>query len=184
MSPLPHIDPQTLTTSLSLEYSAPESLPEPSTGQLLQVDSKADMWSLGMILHKLLFFKLPYRHTSDNDEPSRPKDGRDYSDRLEAEILDYPGFRSSSVLANAFESRRLPKAYLLLLESLLHVKPAARPSSDRVLSVIKDGGVSSRILPCIFVVTHLHTLSSNRSVVHAHKRHRPGWPSRGQVMYA
>ncbi|RDX54584.1 kinase-like protein [Lentinus brumalis] len=125
----------------TLEYSAPESLPDPSTGQLLQVDSKADMWSLGMILHKLLFFKLPYRHTSDNDEPSRPKDGRDYSDRLEAEILDYPGFRSSSALANAFESRRLPKAYLLLLESLLHVKPAARPSSDRVLSVIKDGGL-------------------------------------------
>ena len=67
----------------SLEYSAPESLPEPSTGQLLQVDSKADMWSLGMILHKLLFFRLPYLHTSDNDDPSRPRDGREYSDKLE-----------------------------------------------------------------------------------------------------
>ncbi|RPD65593.1 kinase-like protein [Lentinus tigrinus ALCF2SS1-7] len=127
----------------TLEYAAPESLPVPSTGQLLQVDSKADMWSLGMILHKLLFFKLPYRHTSDNDDPSRPKDGKDYSDRLEAEIQDYPGFKSSSVLVNAFESRRLPKAYLLLLESLLHVKPVVRPSSERVLSVIKDGGASS-----------------------------------------
>lgn len=45
----------------SLEYIAPESLPSPQTGLLQQVDSKADMWSLGMILHKLLFFKLPYR---------------------------------------------------------------------------------------------------------------------------
>ena len=44
-----------------LEYSAPESLPSPLTRILKETDSKADMWSLGMILHKLLFFKLPYR---------------------------------------------------------------------------------------------------------------------------
>lgn len=125
----------------SLEYSAPESLPEPSTGQLRQVDSKADMWSLGMILHKMLFFRLPYRYTVDNDEASRPKDGRDYMDRLEAEILEYTGFKSSSILASGFESRRLPKVYLLLLETLLNVKPSGRPSSERVLGVIKDGGV-------------------------------------------
>ncbi|TBU28501.1 kinase-like protein [Dichomitus squalens] len=125
----------------TLEYSAPESLPDPSTGRLLQVDSKADMWSLGMILHKLLFFRLPYHHTSDNDDASRPKDGRDYMDKLEAEILGYPGFRSSSILASGLESRRLPKAYLLLLETLLNVRPAVRPSSERVLGVIKEGGL-------------------------------------------
>ncbi|PIL27569.1 transporter [Ganoderma sinense ZZ0214-1] len=126
----------------TLEYSAPESLPEPSTGQLRQVDSKADMWSLGMILHKMLFFRLPYRYTVDNDEASRPKDGRDYMDRLEAEILEYTGFKSSSILASGFESRRLPKVYLLLLETLLNVKPSARPSSERVLGVIKEGGLN------------------------------------------
>lgn len=134
------------TFCYSLEYSAPESLPVPTTGQLLQVDSKADMWSLGMILHKLLFFRLPYRHTSDNDDPSRPKDGREYTDRLEAEILSYPGFRSSTTLVDAFESRRLPQAYLMLLEKLLHIKPALRPSSERVLGVIKDGGVRTYLL--------------------------------------
>ena len=48
-------------TKLRLEYTSPESLPSPLTGLLQQIDSKSDMWSLGMILHKLLFFKLPYR---------------------------------------------------------------------------------------------------------------------------
>lgn len=43
-----------------LEYSSPESVPSPN-GVLHDVNSKSDMWSLGMILHKLLFFKLPYR---------------------------------------------------------------------------------------------------------------------------
>ena len=131
------------------------------------------MWSLGMILHKLLFFKLPYRHTSDNDDPSRPKDGREYSDRLEAEILGYPGFKPSLPLASAFESRRLPKAYLLLLESLLHVKPAVRPSSERVLSVIKDGGVSPKIISRIFCPSaQLCMVSSSRSAVHINSQVR------------
>ena len=132
-----------------LEYSAPESLPVPTTRQLLQVDSKADMWSLGMILHKLIFFRLPYTHTSDNDDPSRRRDGQEYADRLEAEILEYPGFRSTPNLQATFDSRQLPKAYLLLLEKLLSVKPALRPSSERVLGVIKEGGV--RMVPEILV---------------------------------
>ncbi|KAI0360616.1 kinase-like protein [Trametes cingulata] len=125
----------------TLEYAAPESLPDPTTGKLLQVDSKADMWSLGMILHKLLFFRLPFRHTSDCEDPSRPKDGKEFADRLEAEILGYPGFKSSSAMVAAFESRRLPRAYLYLLENLLHVKPAVRMSAERVLNAIKEGGL-------------------------------------------
>lgn len=52
------------------------------------------MWSLGMILHKLLFFKLPYRYAADSDnEGSRAGGGgeADKLDRLEQEILAYPG---------------------------------------------------------------------------------------------
>ena len=119
----------------------------------MQVDSKADMWSLGMILHKLLFFRLPYTHTSDNDDPSRPKDGHEYSDRLEAEILEYTGFKSTTALLDNFTSRRLPKAYLILLETLLNVKPTSRPSSERVLGVIKEGGVRDACL-----TSHLHPM--------------------------
>ena len=100
------------------------------------------MWSLGMILHKLLFFRLPYRYSSDCDDPSRPKDGKEFADRLEDEILRYPGFRHTPPMVTAFESRRLPRAYLYLLENLLHVKPTVRMSSERVMNAIKEGSVS------------------------------------------
>lgn len=109
------------------------------------------MWSLGMILHKLLFFRLPYHYSSDSENPSRPTDGKDFADRLEDEILRYRGFKSSSGLVTAFESRRLPRAYLYLLENLLHVKPSTRPSSERVLGAIKEGGVSDAALLSILV---------------------------------
>ena len=55
----------------------------------MQVDSKADMWSLGMILHMLLFFRLPYHYSSDGDR--RSNDGGDIG-RLEQEVLNYPGY--------------------------------------------------------------------------------------------
>lgn len=77
-----------------LEYAAPESLPSP-TGKLSQVDSKSDMWSLGMILHKLLFFRLPYAYASDSPrtEDSR-RDGRELADLLEREVVSYAGYVS------------------------------------------------------------------------------------------
>lgn len=90
----------------SLEYTAPETLRSPITGRLSQVDSKADMWSLGMVLHKMLFFRLPYYWSSDGgrfgfgysgemDNRSRKNmgergDGGDFT-RLETEVLGYAG---------------------------------------------------------------------------------------------
>jgi serine/threonine protein kinase len=59
----------------SLEYTAPESL-----SLSHQPSSKADMWSLGMILYKLLFFRLPYEHLEDSD-----------ISRLEEEVRNYRG---------------------------------------------------------------------------------------------
>lgn len=70
----------------TLEYTAPETLPSPTTGLLRQVDSKADMWSLGMILHKLLFFKLPYDLKEGNSIPENAK-----MEELEREIQEYNG---------------------------------------------------------------------------------------------
>jgi len=85
----------------SLEYTSPESLPSPLTGLLQQVDSKSDMWSLGMILHKLLFFRLPYRYASDGDRNTDISGGgsapvsevceTDKLDKLEKEVLRYAG---------------------------------------------------------------------------------------------
>ncbi|KAG8897498.1 putative serine/threonine-protein kinase iks1 [Tulasnella sp. 403] len=61
----------------TLEYTAPEAL-----NALRSVDSKTDMWSLGMILYKLLFFRLPYTHD-------------DFAE-LEKEVLHYPGFKADN----------------------------------------------------------------------------------------
>jgi hypothetical protein len=60
------------------------------------------MWSLGMILHKLLFFRLPYLHASDSPEKMGSKiDGKDAMDLLQNEILQYSGYVPSSlVIAN------------------------------------------------------------------------------------
>ena len=74
----------------TLEYASPESLPSPQTGTLAQMDSKSDIWSLGMILHKLLFFYLPYRYASGGDGNSGVGEG-EKMERLEKEILEYPG---------------------------------------------------------------------------------------------
>ncbi|KAJ6590715.1 other/IKS protein kinase [Mycena vulgaris] len=123
----------------TLEYTAPESLPSPRTGLLQPIDSKADMWSLGMILHKLLFFKLPYKYASDGEAVGSKVGEEDKMDRLENEVLNYPGFKSSQTLAIQFEARRLPRAFLVLLEGLLHVAPSGRPSCERVSTAIREG---------------------------------------------
>ena len=55
------------------------------------------MWSLGMILHKLLFFRLPYRYAADGDALEDGNSGADVEDsvkllRLEKEVLNYNGY--------------------------------------------------------------------------------------------
>lgn len=122
----------------SLEYTAPESLPSPITGLLGQVDSKADMWSLGMILHMLLFFRLPYHNSSDGSRAGQSHDNGDL-EKLEREVQEYPGFRRSSTVSTVFEGRGLPQSYLWLLEGLLNRNSKKRPSSEQVLRAIKDG---------------------------------------------
>ena len=47
-------------------------------------------------------------------------------------------FKPTPTLVTAFEARRLPRAYLVLLESLLNVKPSARPTCERVLNAIRE----------------------------------------------
>jgi hypothetical protein len=125
------------------------------------------MWSLGMILHKLLFFRLPYHYATDGGADEELASGvRDTEklERLEREVLNYMGFvcscplsrdyfnrcilrncftrfKSEQPLVAAFEARRLPRAFLVLLESLLNIMPSSRPSCDRVSSAIREGRV-------------------------------------------
>lgn len=134
----------------TLEYSSPESLPSPHTGVLYEINSKSDMWSLGMILHKLLFFKLPYRYAADgdrDDDLSGPQRTERRSrlgeseklERLEQEVRSYPGFRANPDFATAFEARRLSSNFLILLEGLLNKVPNTRPSCGRISQAIKEG---------------------------------------------
>ena len=148
-----------LTLPFSLEYCSPESLPIPPHNTLPPTDSKSDMWSLGMILHKLIFFRLPYRWAAYGDRPgldgsntASPNDDDGNSadlDRLEREVSSYPGFKSTARLETLFTSRRLPRSYLVLLESLLNVSPAGRPSCEKVLAALHLGKV------CPFAIRRL-----------------------------
>ncbi|KAG6334995.1 hypothetical protein ID866_4096 [Astraeus odoratus] len=89
----------------TLEYASPESLPSPQTGRLMEVDSKSDMWSLGMILHKMIFFRLPYRYASEGEGSAI--DEADKLDKLQLEILDYAG-RVIDIPASVYVLMRRP----------------------------------------------------------------------------
>lgn len=54
-------------TQGTLEYASPESLDLDAHGHLREWGKEGDLWSLGMILHKLLFFKLPFSAADDFD---------------------------------------------------------------------------------------------------------------------
>ncbi|KAK1232788.1 putative serine/threonine-protein kinase iks1 [Marasmius sp. AFHP31] len=125
----------------TLEYTAPESLPSPQTGLLRQIDSKADMWSLGMVLHKMLFFKLPYRYASRGNEKDIAEDIEESEKlaRLEKEVVNYPGFKFDPGMVSALEVRRMPRAVLVLLESLLNPIPTQRPTIEKVSNGIRTG---------------------------------------------
>ncbi|PVG01469.1 kinase-like protein [Serendipita vermifera] len=112
----------------TVEYSAPEALARDQTGSLFQVDAKSDMWSLGMILHKLIFFRLPYPDIDPTDVNG-----------IEREVLAYPGWKANPDVMAACKRRGLPRAILLLLEGLLNTTPRERPSSERVLHALKEG---------------------------------------------
>ncbi|KAG8792355.1 putative serine/threonine-protein kinase iks1 [Serendipita sp. 399] len=112
----------------TVEYSAPEALLRDQSGSLLQLDSKSDMWSLGMILHKLIFLRLPYPDLDASDVNG-----------IEREVLAYPGWKATTDVIASCKRRGLPRATLLLLESLLNRNPRERPSSERVLHALREG---------------------------------------------
>jgi hypothetical protein len=139
------------------------------------------MWSLGMVLHRMLFFKLPWRYSADgagkdSDTPVgefpdpyastnphiKPKVRRpparneaEKMERLEEEVLSYPGFRSSPALVKAFEVRKLPAAILVLLENILNPNPVKRPTCERVKSAVQEGKVFLLQLEFFFQATYV-----------------------------
>ncbi|OCF41815.1 IKS protein kinase [Kwoniella heveanensis CBS 569] len=103
----------------TMEYMAPETLVQDVTGRWRPSDSHADMWSLGMILHKMLFLHLPYPDTEDYEA-------------LLKEILAYRGFIPTTELFQSLERRHIPRDLLILLSKLAHLVPEERPTAERV----------------------------------------------------
>ena len=56
-------------------------------------------------------------------------------------INDDHSFRTTPSVTAAFESRHLPRAFLILLEGLLSVNPSVRPTSERIVSAMREGRV-------------------------------------------
>ncbi|KZO98693.1 kinase-like protein [Calocera viscosa TUFC12733] len=104
----------------TLEFMAPELIKPP----FIPAAKAADLWSLGMILHSMIFFRSPYSQIRDVDA-------------LEAEVLAYPGFVSTEEMEEACAVRGIPSYLLRLLEGLLTREPLKRPSTEKILSAIQ-----------------------------------------------
>ncbi|KAI0305273.1 kinase-like domain-containing protein [Multifurca ochricompacta] len=102
----------------TLEYTSPESLPTPPHNTLPPTDS-----------NRISYGDRPgldgSSNTSHNEDNGKGSD----MDRLEREVSSYPGFKSTARLETLFASRRLPRSYLVLLESLLNFNPIPPKSS-------------------------------------------------------
>ena len=108
----------------TLEYMAPETI-VPHRGQLAELSSKADIWSLGILLYVLIFFELPYTQVDDVD-------------LLQSEIS---AFHS---LEDTIHCRRQSRRYShvhpalgSLLNNMLQVYPPARPTCRDILTVLE-----------------------------------------------
>jgi hypothetical protein len=69
-------------------------------------------------------------------------------------VLTYmASFKSNQSLVTAFTRRRLPRTFLVLLESLLNVVPSTRPTCERVSSAIREGKVRLLISQFYFLLS-------------------------------
>jgi serine/threonine protein kinase len=82
----------------TLEFAAPETLRRAPGGALRPADSHVDMWSLGMVIHMLLFFALPYDAASQYArDRGAALTGPERLERLEHELLAYPGYATNAL---------------------------------------------------------------------------------------
>lgn len=113
----------------TLAYTPPEALcPSPTTGHYPPPDRATDMWALGLVLHLLVFFALPFAEAGPDGDTKK----------LEEEIKLYRGFQATNPLPRAASARHdLPPSLLQLLSQLIHHESSRRLSCDRVLSILR-----------------------------------------------
>lgn len=108
----------------TMEYMSPEAvMVNPSTGKLDELGSKSDIWSVGMILHLLVFFRLPWGNMDDLGA-------------LRVEIARYQGFRRKEGVVESEKGNKGDEVLLGLLEQMLQVDAVKRPSCKDVLHVL------------------------------------------------
>ncbi|KAI8072397.1 kinase-like domain-containing protein [Gongronella butleri] len=114
----------------TLEFMAPEHARLDAQGRnVVEYSSKADMWSLGMVLYYLCYSCLPYTHINDVD-------------LLREEILNFKEIKFPKSRLDAFHNTPLthravseiPQEFKLLIRVLLSTDPAKRPSCQEILS--------------------------------------------------
>ncbi|KAM3588835.1 putative serine/threonine-protein kinase iks1 [Umbelopsis sp. WA50703] len=113
----------------TLEFMAPELIRLDDHGKYLQeFSSKADMWSLGMVLFYLCYSRLPYHYINDID-------------RLKDEILSFdkvtfPSNRSEVNTNSPHANDHIPVELKHIIRALLSLDPETRPSCDEILEKI------------------------------------------------
>ncbi|KAE8266433.1 hypothetical protein A4X09_0g5917 [Tilletia walkeri] len=106
----------------TMDFMAPEAIfPDPHTGVLQELTSKSDIWSLGMILHLCVFFRLPYRNSDDID-------------RLREEMERYGGYSVQD--ERTMHRARVPPVLSMLLRRMLDRTPSHRPSCEEILGAL------------------------------------------------
>lgn len=121
-------------TTGTISYCAPEVLRrEYPGGPYGNFTFKSDVFSLGVILHFLCFAQLPYRSADVVEEE------KEDLEKLRQEISEWQGFDGSLKHLRP----DLPEKLYTMLERLLSVDPARRPTSDEVLMSIQAGGKSA-----------------------------------------
>ncbi|KAK4329720.1 putative serine/threonine-protein kinase IKS1 [Rhodotorula toruloides] len=108
----------------TLAYTPPEAFtPSPTTGALPSPDRASDMWALGLILHLLCFFSLPFGEAREEGDTMK----------LEEEVRAYKGFNPTDALPLSASARHdLPPSLILLLSQLINTDSTRRPSCEKV----------------------------------------------------
>ncbi|SAL99620.1 hypothetical protein [Absidia glauca] len=124
----------------TMEFMAPEHVRLDSHGRnTVEYCSKADMWSLGMVLYYLCYSRLPYSNVQDVDvlreeilafkEVNFPRSRFDiFPDTTK------PGVAAMMENMKRQHATDIPQEFKILIRLLLSTDPAKRPSCQEILS--------------------------------------------------
>lgn len=149
----------------TMEYMPPEVFQQ-HNGVLAELSSKADIWSLGILFHLLLFFELPYAQVDDID-------------LLREEILTFTNL-SDKIRMRGLSKRfdRIHPSLAQLMMSMLDIDPQRRPTCHEILHALAlyptDPSPASE--KALAVPTHRRT-SSTEVAIPARPPHVPLMPA-------